>query len=309
MHDLVSIHDIDRTEIEKLLKQAALFKKKGIPIRWGTGVGGGEGAESKIVATLFFEASTRTRLSFEAAAQRLGASVIGFDDPAATSHAQKGESLEDTIRMIDAYADLLVIRHPEEESLKIAAEVAEHPVVNAGNGTDEHPTQVLTDLFTIQERQKKLDGLTIAIVGDLKYGRVPHSLALALKHFDTKQIWVHPPQLPMPEEIREQLEGSKTSVETTGDLQYAVQHADVVYMTRVQAERFDEPEQYDALKDAFVLTPEMMAHAKDSGMVMHALPRRYELPETIDAFPQTAYFEQAANAVFMRAAIIDLLLS
>jgi aspartate carbamoyltransferase catalytic subunit len=299
---LISITDLDRAGIEAILNDAALFAEKGIPFEFSD--------RAMIVASLFFEASTRTRLSFETAANRLGARVVGFDSPENTSFSQKGESLEDTIRMIDAYADVIVIRHPETSALQIAADVATHPVVNAGNGAGEHPTQTLIDLYTMKQLFGKIDGLTVAIVGDLQFGRVPHSLAQALTQFDdVKQIWVAPSQLPMPEHVRTAVEATGAHIEMTTDIQHALNTADVVYMTRVQKERFEDSAEYEALKDTYILTPELLATAKPTMKILHALPRLYELPTTVDATPHAAYFEQAANAVVVRAALMRSILN
>ncbi len=261
----------------------------------------------KILATLFFEPSTRTRLSFEAAMQRLGGRVVSVSEAKSTS-AAKGESLHDTIRTVDGYADAIVIRHPEIGSAEAAAKATPKPVLNAGDGAGEHPTQSLLDLYTIGKEQKKVDGLTIALVGDLKHGRTVHSLATLLSQFKVSFLFVSPQVLRMPSEITERVQKRGITFHETESLGRALGEADVIYMTRIQRERFADPAEYDRLKDAYVLTRAALAKAKPSVTVMHPLPRVHEIATDVDDLPGAAYFRQSANGVPVRMALLALLL-
>ena len=298
--DIISIDSLSKADIEFILEQGAAIEQDGYNPSALTGT---------IVGSLFFEVSTRTRISFETAAQRLGAGVVGFAGTESTSMNKKGESFEDTIKVIDGYVNCIVIRHPEIGSAKRAANVASVPVINAGDGPNEHPTQTLLDLYTILQTQGRLDGLTIGIVGDLKYGRVPHSLAKALAHWpDTNQIWVSPDSLAMPKDIKAAVENAGVSITETTDLISIMPEVDVLITTRVQAERFTNPSEYEAVKDVYVITPQLVSTAKSTMKIMNALPRRYELPVEIDALPQAHYFQQAANGVPVRAALLQAVL-
>lgn len=301
--DILSIDDFERGDFDALLKLAAQYDEKGIPVDLLRG---------HVCGALFFEASTRTRLSFETAMQRLGAGVVGFADPGATSQKKKGESFEDTIRMVSGYVDAIVMRHPEAGAAARAAAVASVPVINAGDGANEHPTQTLLDLYAIQTTQGEIDGKTIAMVGDLKYGRVPHSLAKALTKFDgVKQIWVAPDSLQMPDQYTEAVERAGGEYVKTDSMQEALAEADIVYMTRVQAERFDDPTEYERVKDVYIVTPEMLEEAgpKKHMRILHALPRIVEIPTSIDETPYAYYFEQAAGGVPVRAALLASVLT
>jgi len=262
----------------------------------------------KILATLFFEPSTRTRLSFESAMHRLGGQVLSVSEAKSTS-AAKGESLQDTIRTVDGYVDAIVIRHPEIGSAEVAAHATAKPVINAGDGAGEHPTQSLLDLYTIRKEQGKVEGLTIALVGDLKHGRTVHSLATLLSRFRVSFLFVAPPTLAMPSEIVDRVKKAGGEFRMTDDLRGALDEADVVYMTRIQRERFAEPAEYDRLKNSYVLTRAALAKAKPSLTIMHPLPRVNEIATDVDALPGAAYFRQTANGVPVRMAILDLLLS
>lgn len=298
--DIIAIQQLTKKEILSILQLASEYQEKGIP---------GDVLKGKLVGSLFFEPSTRTRLSFEAAAQRLGAGVIGFSGTESTS-VKKGESLEDTIRMVDGYVDAIVMRHPEIGSATRAAEVAMRPVINGGDGANEHPTQTLIDLYAIQRTQGTLDGLTVAMVGDLKYGRVPHSLAKALAHFPTtKQIWVAHDLLKMPEEVKAFVQEKGIAVEETEQLEDVLSQADIVMMTRVQQERFADVAEYEKVKDVYVLRPEMVAAAKKSMKILHPLPRLYEIPTTIDTLKHAYYFQQAQNGMYVRAALLTKVLT
>ncbi len=261
----------------------------------------------KILATLFFEPSTRTRLSFEAAMHRLGGQVLSVSEAKSTS-ASKGESLHDTIRTVDGYADAIVIRHPEIGAADVAARATAKPVLNAGDGAGEHPTQSLLDLYTIRKEQGKVDGLTIALVGDLKHGRTVHSLATLLLRFKVSFLFVSPQVLRMPREVVERVETAQIAFRETDDLGRALGEADVVYMTRIQRERFADPTEYDRLKDAHVLSRALLGRAKRSVSVMHPLPRVNEIATDVDDLPGAAYFRQSANGVPVRMALLALLL-
>lgn len=299
MRDFISIADISKEDIVQILDQALRYEESGIPY----GV-----IEGNVVASLFFEPSTRTRLSFDSAIKRLGGAVIGFSGTEGTSMS-KGETLEDTIKIIDGYSDCIVMRHPEIGSARVAADIAEHPLINAGDGANEHPTQTLLDLYAIRKTQGTLDGLRVAFVGDLKHGRVPHSLAVALTHFPTTtQVWVAPETLRMPDDVRAAVTGAGVTVEETTDVQDAINTVDILMMTRVQAERFADPAEYERVKDVYVLRSEQFSQAKKNMCILHPLPRRYELPRSIDALPQAYYFYQAHNGVVVRAAIVQYVL-
>jgi len=259
----------------------------------------------KILATLFFEPSTRTRLSFEAAMHRLGGRVVSVAE-AKSSSAAKGESLHDTIRTVEGYADVIVLRHPQIGSADEAARATDRPVINAGDGAGQHPTQSLLDLYTILSEQGKVDGLTVALVGDLKHGRTVHSLVDLLANYDVALDLVAPDALRMPAEIVERLRARGLSVTETSDLATAIPEADVLYMTRIQRERFENAADYDRLKGTFVLSAEALRSAKPSVTVMHPLPRVDEIATDVDELPGAAYFRQAANGIPVRMALLKL---
>ena len=265
--DVVSMLDFNREEIDFILDKASEMK----PLAER----GSDLLKGRVMAALFFEPSTRTRLSFEAAMQRLGGGVIGFAQPGVSSIA-KGESFEDTIRTVENYADVIVIRHPEEDSAIRAAKVAEVPVINAGSGPWEHPTQALLDLHTIREAKGRIDGLKIALLGDLLYGRTVHSLTFALANYDVKLYLISPPQLRMRRDVLERVEGRLNYVETS-DLKSILPELDVLYVTRVQKERFPRPEDYEAVKDAYRIDRETLRDAREDLIVMHPLPRVTEI--------------------------------
>jgi len=259
----------------------------------------------KVLSTLFYEPSTRTRLSFETAMQRLGGSVVSVAEAKSTS-AAKGESLHDTIRTVEGYADVIVLRHPQIGAAEEAARATDVPVINAGDGAGQHPTQSLLDLYTILEEQGRVDGLTIALVGDLKNGRTVHSLADLLSNYDVAFRFVAPDALRMPKEIVDRLTARGIDVAESADLAGVIPAADVVYMTRIQRERFEDPAEYERLKDAFVLTRDGLAPAKDSVTIMHPLPRVNEIATDVDGLPGAAYFRQSANGVPVRMALLSL---
>ena len=259
-----------------------------------------------VLGALFFEPSTRTRLSFEAAMNRLGGSVVGFASAGVSSTA-KGESLADTIRTVDQYVDVIAMRHPKIGSAREAAEVATAPVINGGDGAGQHPTQALLDLFTIQTECGQVDGNTIALCGDLKNGRTVHSGVELYKHYDCKLIFVAPEALQMPAKITARLRKEGIPVEETTDLAAAMAEADVLYMTRIQKERFDDPAEYERLKGSYVLTREMVERIKPDLTVMHPLPRVNEITTDVDDLPGAAYFRQMQNGMYTRMALIGLI--
>ena len=261
----------------------------------------------KVVASCFFEPSTRTRLSFETAILRLGGKVIGFSDGSHTS-AKKGETLADTARIIANYADAIVQRHPKDGAARVLAEFARVPVINAGDGTNQHPSQTLLDLVTIYETQGTLHGLKIAMVGDLKYGRTVHSLAQALKHFGCEFAFVSPKSLAMPDYITEELDENKTTWQVLPDLESAIEWADILYMTRVQRERFDAQE-FAKIQGKFNLNAAMLTHAPSNLRVLHPLPRVDEIHPDVDNTPFAYYFQQAANGLYARMAMLSLVLN
>jgi aspartate carbamoyltransferase catalytic subunit len=296
--NIISISDLSRAELELILTTAQSLKNNPQP----------ELLKNKIIASCFFEASTRTRLSFAAAAQGLGGTVIGFDNAGNTSLAQKGETLADSVKIIASYADAFFMRHPQEGAARLAAEFTDIPVINGGDGSNQHPTQTLLDLFTIYETQNRLDNLNIAFVGDLKYGRTVHSLAQALSLFNCNFYFISPEALAMPDYILEELneKGINYSVHTS--IEEVVDSLDVLYMTRVQKERFDETE-YQHIKSAFVLNAEMLENVRENLKVLHPLPRVDEININVDRTPYAYYFQQAQNGIYARQALLALLLT
>ena len=265
--------------------------------------------EGKKLATLFYEPSTRTRLSFEAAMLNLGGRVLGFQS-ASSSSASKGESVADTIRVISAYADIAAMRHPKEGAALVASKFSSIPVINAGDGGHQHPTQTLTDLLTIKSLKKKLGGMTFGLCGDLKFGRTVHSLIEALvRYADVKFILISPPELRVPEYIREDvLKAHSIPFEEVDSLEEALPKLDILYMTRVQKERFFNEEDYIRLRDSYILTSDKMKLAPDDMYILHPLPRVNEISVEIDKDPRAAYFKQARYGVYVRMALILTLL-
>ena len=268
-----------------------------------------EKCKRKKLATLFFEPSTRTRLSFEAAMYELGGNVLGFSE-AQSSSAAKGESVSDTIRTVGAYADIIAMRHPKEGAPMVACRKSTVPIINAGDGGHNHPTQTLTDLLTIKREKGHFDGLTIGFCGDLKFGRTVHSLMAAMSRYDNvKFIFISPDELRLPEYLKEDILDPKNIeyVETT-DLENAMPQLDILYMTRVQRERFFNEQDYIRLKDSYILTPHKLAAAKDTLSILHPLPRVNEISTVVDDDPRAKYFEQVRNGKFIRMALILKLL-
>ena len=294
---IISIADLSPDQLLLLLNTAIELKHNPHP----------DLLEGKLIASCFFEPSTRTRLSFETAVMRLGGKVIGFADGANTS-AKKGETLADTARIISNYADAIIQRHPKDGAARVLAEFASIPVINAGDGTNQHPSQTLLDLVTIYETQGSLNNLKIAMCGDLKYGRTVHSLAQALKLFSCEFAFVSPPSLAMPSYITEELDEAGAKWQIFTDLESAAQWADILYMTRVQRERFDA-EEFAKIQGKFNLTAAMLAQAKSNMRVLHPLPRVDEIHTDVDNTSYAYYFEQAANGVYARMAMLALVLN
>ncbi len=263
--------------------------------------------KGKILANLFYEPSTRTSSSFTSAMERLGGSVIPINEVRYSSVA-KGESLPDTVRTLEAYADVIVLRHPQKGAAAQAAQYVRKPIINAGDGTGEHPTQALLDLFTIFEELGRVDGLTITMLGDLKYGRTVHSLARLLSLYDVRLNYVSPEILRMPAEIIAELDAKGIPQAEYRDLAPVLAETDVLYVTRVQKERFEDPKAYDAVKGAYIITPETMRQAKDDMVLMHPFPRVGEISMEVDADPRAAYFRQMEYGLYVRMALLAMVL-
>ncbi len=261
--------------------------------------------EGKIVACLFFEPSTRTRLSFESAANRLGARVISVSGAASSSTA-KGESLPDTIRTVDGYVDVIVMRHPENGSAQIAADHAVHPFINAGDGSNQHPTQALLDIFTIRQEKGALGGQTVTFLGDLKYGRTVHSLGYFMTLYGNKMIFVSPKALRMPEELTNDFRSRGAEIEEMEDVHEALAKSDIVYVTRIQRERFEDPQEYEKLKGSYIIDRDTINKAKKGITVLHPLPRVGEISTDVDGYEGAAYFRQAHNGMYIRMALLAL---
>ena len=298
--DIISIHDFSREEIEHILK----ISKDMIPA--ARGEKGNLSLKGKILSTIFFEPSTRTRLSFEAAMTRLGGSVVGFSDPEITS-LKKGETLADTIRMVESYSDVIVLRHPMEGAAKLAANFTEKPVINAGDGAGQHPTQTLLDLFTIWTEKKDIEDKNVVLLGDLKYGRTVHSLAYALAMFGANLTFVAPEVLQMPKEVVEHVERQGGSYTSTNALEDAIESADVLYVTRIQKERFPDPAEYEKVAGMYRVDNEILTNASKDMIVMHPLPRVTEISPEVDTTEHAIYFKQAFNGVPVRMALLALI--
>lgn len=291
---LVSINTLSREKILQLIQRAEEFEKNP----------NSKILDGKIVATLFFEPSTRTRLSFETAANRLGAKVIGFADPKITS-GTKGETLKDTIMMVQNYADVIVMRHYLEGAALYASEVANVPIINAGDGANQHPTQTMLDLYSIYKTQGTLDNLNVFLVGDLKYGRTVHSLLMALRHFNPTFHFIAPKELAMPEEYKAYCrEHGIKYVESEAFNEDVIAEADILYMTRVQRERFTDLMEYERVKDVYILKASMLGKARENMKILHPLPRVNEIAYDVDDDPHAYYFQQAQNGLYAREAII-----
>jgi aspartate carbamoyltransferase catalytic subunit len=297
--DIISINDFSKKDINKTLQLAEEME----PIARSREKC--DFLSGKILGTLFYEPSTRTRLSFEAAMQRLGGSVVGFAE-AGVSSATKGENLNDTARIVAEYTDALVIRHNMEGTARYVAELVDVPVINAGDGAGQHPTQTLLDLYTMQRILGKIDELHVALVGDLKYGRTVHSLAYALAKFDVKMSFVAPKELQMPHEILHDLSKSGINVYETEDIHEVLEYADVLYVTRIQKERFPDPREYSKIKGAYLINAKLLEGSKT--IVMHPLPRVDEISHDVDNTPYGKYFQQAFYGVPVRMALLKTLI-
>lgn len=299
--DVVSIRDFSREQIEHVLKVA----DKMVPIAKGE-----ERSvllEGFVLGSLFYEPSTRTRLSFDCAMTRLGGRTLGFDEPKGSSVA-KGETLADTIRMVDAYCDVIVLRHPQEGAARLAAHFAGKPVINAGDGAGQHPTQTMLDLFTIRKEKKSIEGMNVVLVGDLKYGRTVHSLSEALAMFGAQLTFVAPPSLQIPKEHLKQVEAMGEKPKISSSLQDVIGDADVLYVTRIQKERFPDPAEYQKVAGTYRIDLEMLKSVKKDMMIMHPLPRVGEIAPEVDLTPHAKYFDQAFNGVPVRMALLGLVL-
>jgi len=294
---LISINDYSKEQIIKILDLAEDFEKN--PNQ--------KLLEGKVVASLFFEPSTRTRLSFESAISRLGGKVIGFASKDSSS-VQKGESLKDTIKTVNNYCDLIIMRHPLEGSARYASEVADVPVINAGDGANQHPTQTMLDLYSIRKTQQTLENLNLSLVGDLKYGRTVHSLLMAMSNFNPAYHFISPPELKMPEEYKMFLREKNLDYKEHTDFTDVITEADIVYMTRIQRERFSDPMEYEKTKNSYVLRNSMLEGTKENLRILHPLPRVNEIHEDVDESSKAYYFPQALNGVYTRMAIMASIL-
>lgn len=299
--DIVSIKDFSVEEIEHILNTA----NRMLPIAQGKKKG--NILEGKVLASLFYEPSTRTRLSFESAMLRLGGSTIGFAEPGGSSFV-KGETIADTIRMAESYADVIVLRHPNEGAAKLASQFSSKPVINAGDGAGQHPTQTLLDLYTIKSEKKKIEKLNIMMVGDMKYGRTVHSLSYALALFGANLTFVAPSLIQMPQEIINNLKAMGNEPQLRTSLSDNIQDADVLYVTRIQKERFPDEEEYLKVAGLFRINNALLRNAKKDLIIMHPLPRVDEIDPEVDDTPHAIYFKQAFNGVLIRMALLGLLL-
>ena len=299
--DIISIKDFSKKEIDYILKYA----KEMLPYAHGEKFK--DVLKGRILSTLFFEPSTRTRLSFESAMNRLGGRVIGFADPMGTSQ-KKGESLADTIRMADAYSDAIVVRHSREGAARLAAEFADAPVINAGDGAGRHPTQCLLDLFTILMEKKRIGKNRVVLLGDLKYGRTVHSLAYALALYGAELTFVSPISLKMPKEVVEECKELGVEPVQMSSLEKAVRDADVLYVTRIQKERFPDAEEYNRVVGSYRVDNELLSNAREDLIVMHPLPRVSEIDPEVDKTSHAVYFKQAFNGVPVRMALLSLVM-
>ncbi|HSV88240.1 MAG TPA: aspartate carbamoyltransferase [Bacteroidales bacterium] len=294
---LVSINDFSKEEHLRVLEVAREFERKPVQTIM----------QDFVIASLFFEPSTRTRLSFESAANRLGGKVVGFSE-AGTTSVKKGESLRDTILTIASYSDLIVMRNPVEGSARFAAEISPVPIINAGDGANQHPTQTLLDLYSIQKTQCTLDNLNVAFVGDLKYGRTVHSLVIALCNFNTTFHLVSPTELKLPSSVKMHIKEKKLTYLQYTEMEEVIPFADVLYMTRIQRERFSDPLEYERIKNSYNLHNDMLVETKSNLKVLHPLPRVNEININVDPNPKAYYFQQALNGVYVRQALMALIL-
>ncbi|HSV75486.1 MAG TPA: aspartate carbamoyltransferase [Bacteroidales bacterium] len=294
---LVSINDYSKEEQLRVLEVAREFEKN--PVQ--------NIMQDFVIASLFFEPSTRTRLSFESAANRLGGKVVGFSEAGSTS-VKKGESLRDTILTIASYSDLIVMRNPVEGSARFASEISPVPIINAGDGANQHPTQTLLDLYSILKTQGRLDNLEVAFVGDLKYGRTVHSLVIALCNYNTTFHLISPTELKLPSSVKMHIKEKNLTYHQYTEMEEVIPKADVLYMTRIQRERFSDPLEYERIKNSYNLHNDMLAATKNNLKVLHPLPRVNEININVDSNPKAYYFQQALNGVYVRQALMALIL-
>jgi aspartate carbamoyltransferase catalytic subunit len=299
--DVISVLDFNKELIEEIFNVAYIME------RYAKGIGPNL-LKGKIMASLFFEPSTRTRLSFEAAMYRLGGNVIGFTSVEASSIA-KGETLSDTIKTVENYCDCIVLRHPAEGAAKLAAELSKVPVINAGSGAQEHPTQALLDIYTIKRELGKVDGLEIGIVGDLKYGRTVHSLVYALSFFDVNLSFISPPSLRLRDEIEEDLRKRGVKFKYYEDIEKIIPNLDVIYVVRIQKERFPDPAEYLRVKGSYKITSSLISKAKPKCIILHPLPRVDEISLDVDSCPQAKYFIQTFYGLCIRMALLSMILA
>ena len=294
---LVSISDYSKEEILEILASAADFESN--PNR--------KTLDNKVIATLFFEHSTRTRLSFETAVVRLGGRIIGFSD-ANTSSSSKGETLNDTILMVSSYADAIVMRHPLEGAARFASEISPVPIINAGDGANQHPSQTLLDMYSIFKTQGTLENLNICLVGDLKYGRTVHSLIIAMSHFNPTFKFIAPEELKMPEEYKVFCKKNNITFTESSELNDNFDDSDILYMTRVQKERFQDLMEYEQVKNVYTLKNDMLGNSKPNLRILHPLPRVTEIDPDVDSNEKAYYFQQAQNGLYVRQAIVSKVL-
>jgi aspartate carbamoyltransferase catalytic subunit len=294
--DIISVRQFKADELRTLLDVVERFEGPSPPL-----------LDGKVLAALFFEPSTRTRLSFESAMMRLGGKALGFADEKMSS-TSKGESLGDTIRMVEGYCDLIVIRHPREGAARLAAEATTRPVINGGDGSNQHPTQTLLDLYTIRRRCGRVHGLKVGFLGDLKYGRAAHSLIEALAMLGNEMVLISPPTLRLSERRTAELDEMHAEWSETDDMYEAVKDVDVLYVTRIQQERFGDPFEFERVKNAYQIDLSIVDKGKPGMIVMHPLPRVNEIHPSLDASPQAAYFEQAKNGVTVRKTLLAVLM-
>lgn len=299
--DIVTFDDLTNDDVQKILAVAKDMK------RYARGERSSNMLQGKILATLFYEPSTRTRLSFEAAMHRLGGSVIGFSSTEGTS-VKKGECLADTIRTVENYSDIIVLRHPMMGAARAAAEVAKIPIINAGDGSGQHPTQTLLDLYTINEEKGRLSNLNIALMGDLKYGRTVHSLSIALARFNKRLYFISPETLKMPTEIINDLKDMNVEIIETTNLKDVINELDVLYVTRIQKERFPDITEYEKVEGAYKIDKEILKQAKKDLIIMHPLPRVKEIAFEVDETENAIYFRQVFNGILVRMALLTLIL-
>lgn len=298
MNHFVSIKDFSKKDILNLLDLASKFENKE-----NTSL-----CQNNIVASLFFEPSTRTRLSFTSAAYKVGSKVLGFDSPDATS-VQKGETLRDTIKMVESYSDAIIIRHPRDGSAKFASDISSIPIINAGDGANEHPSQTLLDLYTIKKEFGFIDGIKIALIGDLKYGRTVHSLAKALSLFNCEFFFIAPDNIQIPSYITMELNKNGSKYTLLNNYKEILPELDVMYVTRIQKERFEDSFEYEFVKNAFIISKDDLKGAKNNMIIMHPLPRVNEISIDVDDTKHAKYFSQAKNGVVIREAILAMALN